>query len=60
MFARESNGFHLILGTSEQGERGDEQIAIGSTHTGISALFENPAHAKRSDTLTRIAPRCSV
>ena len=57
MFAGESNGFHLILSTSEQRERSDEQKAIGSTHTGISALYESAAHAKRSGTLARSAPR---
>lgn len=57
MLARESNGFHLILSTSEQRERSDEQKAIGSTHTGISALFESAAHAKKSGTVARSAPR---
>jgi hypothetical protein len=57
MFARESNSFHLILSTSEERERSEEQKAIGSTHTGISALFESAAHAKRSETVARSAAR---
>jgi hypothetical protein len=57
MVARESNGFHLILSTSEQKERSDEKKAIGPTHTDISALFESAAHAKRSGTVARSAPR---
>ena len=56
MIARESYGFHLILSTSEQRDRSDEQKVIGSTHTGIFAPFESAAHAKRSGTVASSAP----
>ena len=60
MLAGESNGFHLILGTSEQRERSDKQKAIGSTHTGYICAIRKCCAREKIGNFSKIGSTRSV